>query len=729
MSKKSSKKTAERSSAGVARKPPVAAIAGSGVLVLGALAFWLLSRGPQFAIEPDANRNILLITVDTLRADALGAYGGRAATPNLDALADHGARFDFAHSHAVVTLPSHTSILTGRLPYEHGMRDNSGFRVPDGTETLATWLRAKNFATAAFVSGFPLTKRFGLTPGFDVYDDQLPEMGSATAYSMPDRPADAVVSRANEWISKHAGRVFAWVHLFDPHSPYKPPDDLRARYSDQPYFGEVAFVDRALGPLVDRLRALDRPTLVIVTADHGESLGEHGELTHGMFAYESTLRVPLIVAVVGGPGARATRGVAIDAPVRHVDLVPTVLESAGEPVPDGLAGASLRPLLARGTPADRPLYFESMTYNLVRGWAPLRGVIVGRDKYIDLPIAELYNLAADSKEASNLAASQGSRMAVLANVLRGFNTALPQRPGREAAQVSATLRSLGYITGSAPARTTYTEADDPKRLVEVDRDLHLATEHFQQGRVGEAVKLFNSVIARRNDTVDAYIQLAYVYYESGQIEPAIATLEQALRNGVPDRDVRIRLGLYLAETGVDTGRAIKLLEGLPDTDAEALNSLGVAYGAADRYQDAIKAFRRILALDPTNGLALQNIATMYLKEAETRRGNLTDQLKQAETHARQAIAVDPALAKAHTTLGVALFQQGRTADAIDEWKRAVTLDAAEIDALYNLWLELAKAGRHDEARLYGEQYVKTAPPYNRDEIMRIRAYLSGKYEP
>jgi arylsulfatase A-like enzyme/Flp pilus assembly protein TadD len=705
----------------------VAAIAGSSaVLVLGALAFWWVSRGPQFTLEPDPNRNILLITVDTLRADALGAYGGRAATPNIDALADRGVRFDFAHAHAVVTLPSHTSILTGRLPYEHGMRDNSGFRVPDGTETLATRLRPKGFGTGAFVAGFPLTKRFGLTPGFDVYDDQLPEMGSATAFSMPDRPADAVVTRTLEWMGKQSGKFFAWVHLFDPHSPYKPPDDLRARYSDQPYFGEVAFVDRALGPLFERLRALDRPTLVIVTSDHGESLGEHGELTHGMFAYEATLRVPLIMAVVGGRDERGARGSVVDAPVRHVDLAPTVLESAGEPVPDGLAGASLQPLLARGTATDRPLYFESMTYNLVRGWAPLRGVIVGREKYIDLPIAELYNLAADPKEERNLAGELQNRLTVLTNVLRGFNTALPQRPGHEAAEVTTRLRALGYVTGSAPARTTYTEADDPKTLVEVDRDLHVATEHFQQGRVSEAVAVFNRIIARRADTVDAYIQLAHTYYESGQTEKAIATLEQALSNGVPDRDVRIRLGLYLAETRVDTGKAIKLLEGLPETDAEALNSLGVAYGAAGRYGDAIRAFQRILELDPTNGLALQNIATMYLEEAGTKRGDNTERFKQAESHARQAIAVDPALAKAHTTLGVALFRQGRAADALEEWKQAVKLDATEFDALYNLWLELAKAGRHEEARAYGEQYVRTAPPYNRDEIMQIRAYLTGR---
>jgi tetratricopeptide (TPR) repeat protein len=457
--------------------------------------------------------------------------------------------------------------------------------------------------------------------------------------------------------------------------------------------------------------------MVIVTSDHGESLGEHGELTHGMFAYEATLRVPLIVSVIDPRSSRQPRGVVIDTPVRHLDIAPTVFDAASVPGPAGLAGVSLLPIIASGRGEDRPTYFESMTYNLVRGWAPLRGVVVAHEKYIDLPIPELYDLASDPAEARNLASETRDRVQVLATVLRGFNTALPNRPGKESAEHIAAIRALGYVTGSAPARTTYTDADDPKRLVEIDRDLHTATEHYQQGRISDAIALLNKVIARRADTVDAYIQLAYAYYEAGQTAQAIATLEQALQSGVPDREVRIRLGLYLAESGTNPARAIKLLEELPESDAEALNSLGVAYGAAGRYADAILAFKKILILDPTNGLALQNIATMFLHRAK---------LKEAETFARQAIAVDPALAKAHTTLGVTLAKSGRMADAIEEWKRAAQLDTAELDALYNLWLELAKAGRRDEAIKYGEQYVRSAPPYLQEEIARIRAYIAGK---
>jgi arylsulfatase A-like enzyme/Flp pilus assembly protein TadD len=697
------------------------------LLVLIAAAFAWRSRAGGFVLEPSADQNVLLVTIDTLRADALSAYGGPAQTPNLDRLASHGARFTFAHSHTVVTLPSHTSILSGLLPYEHGMRDNSGFRVRPGTPTLATRLKARGFTTGAFVGGFPLTKRFGLTPGFDVYDDQMPETRSALEAAMPERRADLVVARALDWIGRQPTRFFAWVHVFDPHSPYKPPDDLAAQYRAQPYYGEVAFVDRALGPLLDRLAALPRPTLVIVTADHGESLGEHGELTHGMFAYEATLHVPLIVARIDPGRASATAGRVIDAPVRHIDIVPTVLDAVGADADPRLLGSSLRPVIA-GQRGDRPAYFESMTYNLVRGWAPLRGVIAARTKYVDLPIPELYDLAADPKESQNLASASRDRLQVLTNLLRTFNVDPPNRPGRESAQAAAALKSLGYVQGSAPARASYTESDDPKRLVDIDRDLHTATTLTQDGRAQEAVAVLNSVIARRPDTADAYISLSHAYWETGQPRMAISTLEHALASGAPDRDVRVRLGIYLAESHTDTARAIKVLEGMSAEDVEALNALGVAYGDAGRYDEAIRTFHKVLALDATNGLAYQNLASMVLREAlaATHEAARHAKLQEAEAFVRKAIEADPSLPDAFTTLGVVLSTSGRRVDAIDSWKRAVQLDATQFNALYNLWHELAAAGRREEASTYGRQFVATAPPaFFQPDIDRIKRYLAG----
>jgi arylsulfatase A-like enzyme len=693
----------------------LALAAGAGLL------WWLRpgSTGPS-----PADQNVLLITIDTLRADALGSYGGRASTPNLDRLAARGRRFTFAHAHSVMTLPSHTTILTGRLPFDHGIRDNSGYRVKEGTATLATRLKAAGYATGAFVAAFPLTKRFGLTLGFDEYDDQIPEMRGAGVLDVPERRADAVVSRAQAWIDKQPGRFFGWVHVFDPHSPYTPPDEYLARHPDRPYDAEVSWTDAALGPLLDRLAVLPRPTLVIVTSDHGESLGEHGELTHGMFAYEPTLRVPLIVATIGGSQA-ASAGAAIDAPARLIDVAPTILEAAGVSADETLPGTSLLRLDGDAV-SDRPAYFEALTYNIVRGWAPLRGVLSGRTKYIDLPIPELYDLAADAGEQNNLAPGASTRILSLAKLLAEYNTAAPERPGRESAETAAALRSLGYVAGSAPVKSRYTEADDPKRLVALDRDLQRANDLYQSGKIDETMALLRGVISQRKDTADAYVSLAHILWESGKAKDAIATLEQALTAGAPGHDLRMRLGLYLAESGTDPKRAVTLLERLPKDDVEVLNALGIAHLAAGRPDDATAAFRGVLALDATNGLAYQNLAAVRLQQAlampPAARSGL---LGEAAALARQAIDADPALAKAYTTLGVVQSESGQKAEAIDSWKRAVALDPAEFDALYNLTVTLRQAGRVEEARTYARQFVATAPPgaYG-SAIQQLREFLN-----
>ncbi len=364
-----------------------------GLVLAAATGLAVAPRRPVHGagpVIPPADRNVLLITIDTLRADALGLAGGAAETPNLDALARSGVAFDFAHAHAVVTLPSHASILTGLYPFAHGIRDNAGYRLAGGTTTLATFLKAHGYATGAFVGAFPLDARFGLGAGFDVYDDRYPARARASDLLMPERPGDQVVAAASRWISRQRGRWFAWVHLFDPHAPYRAPSPYLERYAANPYAGEVAWVDHALGPLLDLARGASRPSLVVVTADHGESLGSHGEATHGLFAYEGTLRVPLILAATDvAPASESGRS---GWPARHVDLFPTVAASLGLRPPAGLPGEPLLPPPAR--PSGRvSSYFESLSASINRGWAPLTGVLLGRLKFIDLPVPELYDLA------------------------------------------------------------------------------------------------------------------------------------------------------------------------------------------------------------------------------------------------------------------------------------------------------------------------------------------------
>ena len=337
-----------------------------------AAAVWLWPEGePPAVIVRTADQNVLLITIDTLRADAIGSYGGAAATPNLDRLARTGTRFEFAHAHAVVTLPSHASILTGTYPFEHGIRDNAGYRLPDDARTVAGMLGAEGFATAAFVAAFPLDSQFGLDRGFDLYDDRFGHAEGPADFTIAERPAETVVAAARAWIEQQPGRWFAWVHLYDPHAVYRPPPPFDQRYAASPYHGEVAYTDYALGPLLESAAAGgQRPTLAIVTADHGEALGDHGELTHGLFAYESTLRVPLILAQL--PADRTSpadrTGLVSADPVRHVDIVPSILDALELPVPSSLPGRSL----LGPSPDTEPLsYFEAMSASQPRlGTAP-----------------------------------------------------------------------------------------------------------------------------------------------------------------------------------------------------------------------------------------------------------------------------------------------------------------------------------------------------------------------
>ena len=685
------------------------AIGGTIVVAIAAGA-WLLLRTPAFTLAPNAERSILLVTIDTLRADAVGSYGGRALTPNLDRLGAQGARFAFAHSHAVVTLPSHASMLTGRYPYEHGIRDNTGYRFPAAMPTAATLLKARGFATGAFIGGFPLDRRFGLNVGFDVYDDRL---GAASGESGErERRADAVVSSALEWIGRQQGPWFAWVHLYDPHVTYAAPQEWASRFPSDPYLAEVSWTDAALGPLFDRLATQARPTLIVATSDHGEGLGDHGELTHSVFAYETTLHVPLVMAEVAAGRARA-RGVTVETPVRHVDLLPTLLESAAAPAVANLPGTSLSELVAKGSGVDRPSYFEAMSATVARGWAPLRGVLVDRDKYIDLPIPELYNLATDPKELRNEFATRADRARVLQNVLKSFNTAPPGRPGAETPETRERLRSLGYIGGgSAAARDSYTEADDPKRLIELEQAIQRAVDAYRAGRAEEAAATLRDVIAKRPDTEDAYRRLALIYWRAGNARAAIATLEDALRHGITQSEVKIKLAQYLAEAG-QPGKAIALLETFTDVDPDALIALGNAYLAAGKRADAIRTFRRLLDADPKNGLAHENIGIAHLQARE---------YGPAEKELRQALDLDPRLAGAHTGLGVVLAATGRRDEAIEAWKRAVDIDPAELNALFNVTLNLAAAGRGAEARQFGQRFLAAAPPElasDRDQIRKI----------
>jgi len=691
----------------------VLAAVAVAALVSG-VALWWQSRPQETPfVTRSAEQNVLLVTIDTLRGDALGTYGGEAATPNVDRLAARGMKFTFAHAHAVVTLPSHASILTGRYPFEHGVRDNAGYRLEDHADTLAEIAKAGGLATGAFVGAFPLDRQFGLTQGFDVYRDVGGRMVAQGDFAFTERRAEEVVSDARAWIDTQPGKWFAWVHVFDPHAAYAPPPPFDGQYRSDPYAGEVAYVDHALGPLIETAGRSTRPTFVIVTADHGEGLGEHGEATHGTFAYESTLRVPLILAQIG-PGAGSELGRTVDAPVQHIDIVPTIVDALELREPDGLPG---RTLLAADDSQPRVTYFEAMTPMLKRGWAPLSGVINGRNKYIDLPIRELYDLATDPREELNLATSDAARAGVLVADLRRLGAVLPGEQRAENAAVRAKLESLGYVSGSAARKARYTEEDDPKSLIDVDRLMMDGIDLYRQGRLPEAMEAYRAVLKRRPGMGLAYRRLAFLQWEAGRRAEAIATLRTARKTIGADIDVDVRLGTYLAEAG-SPAEAMPLLERVTaadPTNTEALNALGIAYGRAGDGAKALTVFARVLSHDPRDAYAHENTGIVHLQRND---------LEAASQAFNRAIENDPRSSRAHAGLGVVARQSGNTDAAIASWRKAVALDATNFDALYNLCIVLLAANRAGEARPHVEQFVRTAPPgvYGR-EIAEFRKWL------
>jgi arylsulfatase A-like enzyme/Flp pilus assembly protein TadD len=668
--------------------------AGEKAIRVAAAAAVLLAaacKGSAPAPRPaPAPPDIVLVSIDTLRADAPGYAGNaKARTPNLDRLAAEGRVFLQAHAHNVMTLPSHANILTGRYPYEHGVRDNDGFRLDPGWDTAATLLHATGYATAAFIGAFPLDARFGLARGFDVYDEGYPLGANEYDFRVAERPAPEVVAAARRWFAENAGRRrFLFVHLYDCHSPHVPPPELAAEFESDPYAGEVAGVDAALAPLFDDLRAPASPVLLVVTSDHGEALGDHGEETHGLFAYEATLHVPLIAWSPGAipPGRDGALR-------RHVDILPTLLEAARAPIPAGLPGRSL---LSPGDP-EAVSYFEALTASFTRGWAPLSGVLRGSEKFIDLPIPELYDLSRDPAESANRFEEGREAATALKRLLPPLQAAVPASASEETA---GKLRSLGYLSGGGALRKTYGVEDDPKRLVDLDRQLQEIVHLYQAGRFPDAARLARSVMKRRPTMPVLYEFLSYLEDQAGEPARAIVTLEEAKRRGLLDERLTTRLGLLLSQTGKPR-EGLAVLEPLAGSrNPDVANALGIARATAGDPDRAIEAFQAALRLDPKNAVAWQNIGLTRLH------GNRPEAALAAFD---KAFAVNDRLPRAWNGRGAALESLGRHAEALDAWKKATALDPQQFEAMLNIGVVALEQGQRDLARRALSRFLANAP--------------------
>ena len=665
--------------------------------------------------------NVLLITIDTLRADRLSCYGSQnPKTPNIDNLAERGMLFERAFANTSTTLPSHANILLGVTPNYHGVHENLNFVVNEKLLTLAEHLRNSGYATGAFVGAYPLDSRFGLAQGFDTYDDQYIRTYTKI-FSSLERIAEDVIKGALEWLEGRTSPWFLWIHCWDPHVPYDPPEPFKTQYKEHPYEGEVAYVDLALGKLLDHMKenSLFDSTLIIFTGDHGESLGQHGEKTHGFFAYNSSIWIPLIISYPETGPSRAGHYVS------HIDIFPTVCDVLGIEKPSFLQGISLLPALKGKKLPERPVYFESLYPYYSRGWAPLEGYIFEQKKFIDSPIPELYDLELDFDELNNLA--ERKKIPELKSQFKKIKDSLIPDEKVDAAQkvdrkTRERLASLGYISYvQVIKKKHFSIHDDVKILLPYINKAEEAWELHKAGKSDEGIKLLRKIIEERNNMDVAYISLALIYHEKGDTEEAIAILEQGLSVLPSNYGIFIQY-MELLTSAKKYDKVITSFEKMSIREAEydpaIWNNLGVAYAKKGNFEEAIKAFKMGLSLDDELPGLNNNLADVYCSHGL----QLNDSAvySQCFEYYKKAIELDPEYPAPYYGLGHAYRQQGNLGGAIYCWEKALEADPDFSQAHFDLALAYLnssnKAKAFDLLSEYKKRYYHLMTPAERERL-------------
>lgn len=584
---------------------------------------------PMVAIHFAGHRpNVLIITVDTLRADHIGSYGyAQARTPTIDGLAREGVRYSNAITAAPITLPSHTTILTGLLPPSHGVRDNGTFSLGDNAVTLAERLKKAGYTTQAFVSAIVLSRRYNLNKGFDGYDDDLWSEDEPKLFMIRERPAEKTVAKVLRWFNKWRSTpdrkpFFVWMHLFDPHQPYKPHAWAQL-VTSTPYDAEITYADRELGKLLRALKEsgqLDN-TIVVFTADHGESLGEHGEKTHAIFIYDATVHVPLIIRY---PSV-FPKGKVYDGPVRNVDITPTILGLLGLPGASETQGIDLTPAtLGKVPPPDLPQYSESLLSEVGFGMAPLYGVRKGGYKFIRAPRPELYDLRSDPRELHNLYAKSPLKASELEKELdrildssKNFSETARSNPmDRETLE---SLQGLGYL--SSPAERKSMGGMDPKDGIAIYNKLDDARHLAQQSRWKESEAILRGILHGMPKNVSARNILALALLRQGRMDEARQEYVVSLRDDPTQARVCSMLGVLSLLSGdfKDAENQFNAALKIAPQFVEAMSNLGMIEFLRGNEEKAQDWYRKAIALDPNVPRVYRRVADIYYEKKDYKR--------------------------------------------------------------------------------------------------------------
>lgn len=675
-------------------RPPVQR--ASLAFLLGAAFFLCYAPSCATGREPAPGSpplNVLLITIDTLRSDYVGYSGfGKVKTPHLDRLAERGVIFTQTRSPVPLTLPAHASILTGAYPPAHGVRVNGLDHLSEKQETLAEVLKSKGYETAAFVGAFVLDHRFGLAQGYDLYDDQLGADVSKLESLDAERNAEAVAAAFSSWLSRQPIErpFFAWVHFYDPHAPYLPPEPYRSEYPKDEYAGEVAYTDAMIGRVVAEFqdRGLLARTLVAVVGDHGEGLGEHGEQTHSVLNYNSTLHVPFLIRAPGIiPGGRR-----VEAVVRTLDVAPTLLDYLGLPTALG-QGKTLRPLIdgaRRRDGQDEPVYSESLYASIHLGWSELRGLERGGFRYIAAPRRELYDLTADSGELHDLFLSRKALAREMQGELERIVLELGKDSTSERADIDseteARLRSLGYVS-SASRQTARREAVDPKDKIALWNELQLGIHEFGLRHYAAAREIFERVLATEKDIPLVYENLGAIYMQLGRYPEAERIYRQALAQGWEDAVSHLNLGLL--------------------------------HHYRREWHEAEKEFRVALALD-----SLNVAARVHLGNTLRARG----QPEKAIAQYLKALEINPRYLYAFDGLGIAQSKLGQQEEALRSFREVVRLAPEGAQGYFNLAVQLEQMGKREEAIETYRELLRRAPTGSPAELVRRASAAAARLE-